>query len=772
MTTTFKSGPTPEHGDTPFQAAWPGGAPTNGELTEKPNSIVILIDDVDFSFYRWNRPYTAPEAGGINVRAATNQYQPACATLEAIATRGLTFLNARAEPVCSPTRASILTGMKPGASIKGGQASLQKGHGVANVPEFYEGDVLTNFGTGVMDEFGGTAVHDVHPYSKALVDATHGWPGTLDPAGDLEPGTIKGSFVFTGKWHLGLPTADMQEAHHTGIFPARDWGTGWPHIGSKLGADAKHSTVFSNLAEHIMPNPEEVTPGGQGRDMFYNYRIQGLTGSVAHVNGTYGTGAGTDKWVVKRQFDDALTAIAEVDAPAAGADRFYVCHIHSSFAHDPYSQAHDALIADVNLYGDDAVHPDQQVPPLPALPGAAQGALSQMGRMQAFDKELEVFLIALAAQKDAEITTLTAALDALEQTTNIYFVGDNGGESQHWLAFHTNLGNQIGLPLQQNLADSSTNYTHTEGTFKRTTFEAGTRIPMLVFGPMVGGTMRGKQTRAMVDICDVPVTVWDTLGGGTKLAEYHAANGSFYLDGVSFKDVCGGLESHVDHGRQWSLCEKYFPLGDREDTSHAELGFAFWFPATASQAITEGTFSGDGGLYKIVRRASTWSGGTGSPIFLDGDDDNGEWFFHLQEAGQTDMDPTSAGAYGSEEYAAAIQALNVNSPDPWERVQLMRRESLQVASTPATGANAPTNTEKAAYAYGVGLLDALLDQAGGENSSKYVLVDTHKIRLTSTDKLPIHDSAGLPLYEIAPDANGDFPITTETGTVTLLTQED
>ena len=67
------------------------------QAAERPNVILILADDLgwaDTTLYGKTTLYETPN-------------------IQRLAKRGMTFSNAYASPICSPTRASIFTGQNP-----------------------------------------------------------------------------------------------------------------------------------------------------------------------------------------------------------------------------------------------------------------------------------------------------------------------------------------------------------------------------------------------------------------------------------------------------------------------------------------------------------------------------------------------------------------------------------------------------------------------------------------------------------------------------------
>jgi hypothetical protein len=714
------------------------------------NHLVIMVDDVDLSLLRgMSQPFSMMESWGINVLAGSNPlYHPSLPVLEELATRSLRFQNARAMPVCSSTRACMLTGLYPGGLVKDG--SFQEGHGVGSVGPIPNAKTENDFGptgaggpTGVptIVEFG-DAPHAVKAYSKWVAET---FPGQFEDDGvTTQLDTQRVHFGMGGKYHLAHTNLAMLEpigvGQHTqdpNDIPPGEY-SGWGHIAATLGPEAKHSLVFTNLHYQISPNPAGAA-GDQGNDAYYNYRTQkfdygagefdqtsdesrALDGAVEHTDATYASHELED-WIVRRQFDDCREFARRTAAMTGTGHESWVYHLHASFAHNPYSKAPESLIYDTDLYGSAAVTQE-----ISDTGGDGAAARSQMGRLQAFDNELGRFLKLLAGLTESD--TVTAALDVLGVTTNIYILGDNGGEATIWRGFK-DIGDfraaqvpplsalNLSQAVEQNLADSGLNYSHTTGHFKRSVSETGSRIPMMVFGPMVADSLRGKITRAMVDTVDIPATVAARLSGdGDALATWHAHDdqGNWVSDGVSFVPVCTGDKDHTDHARQWSLTERYWPWGARENTQRSMLGFTYWYPES------EG---GDGGLYKLIRRTNPWAGAIGDAATLQFSNsagvqldpaDAGEYFFHLQNAGTPDAqsipyDPDNPA------YFTELAGLNMNSPDPWELFTQGQRRTYTQDINWSTGTNyAPDDTEKAAYAYGLNLLEGLLNQL----SFKYV----------------------------------------------------
>jgi arylsulfatase/uncharacterized sulfatase len=138
--------------------AAPSGAPSDAPSYRRPNVVIILADDValmDFGAY-------GGEARTPNI--------------DALAARGALFTQYRASPLCSPSRAMLLTGM---------DAHLT---GVATIPEVLPKEQKGKPG-----------------YRMALE------PQVLTLADRLRAEGYR--TIMSGKWHLGEAPGEMPQAH-------------------------------------------------------------------------------------------------------------------------------------------------------------------------------------------------------------------------------------------------------------------------------------------------------------------------------------------------------------------------------------------------------------------------------------------------------------------------------------------------------------------------------------------------------------------------------
>lgn len=139
-------------------AVSPAIAPTANGSADRPNIVVILADDVGLMDFG---PY-----GG---EARTPH-------IDALAARGALFTQFRASPLCSPSRAMLLTGMDNHLT------------GVATIPEVLPPEQKGQPG-----------------YTMALEE------GVLTLADHLRAGGYR--TLMSGKWHLGETADEMPQAH-------------------------------------------------------------------------------------------------------------------------------------------------------------------------------------------------------------------------------------------------------------------------------------------------------------------------------------------------------------------------------------------------------------------------------------------------------------------------------------------------------------------------------------------------------------------------------
>lgn len=130
----------------------------NAETSKQPNIVIILVDDAALMDF-----------GAFGGEASTPN-------IDALAARGAMFTQYRTSPLCSPTRAMLLTGMDNHLT------------GVATIPEVLPKEHVGQPG-----------------YTMALE------PGVLTLADRLRAAGYR--TLMSGKWHLGEAAAEMPQNH-------------------------------------------------------------------------------------------------------------------------------------------------------------------------------------------------------------------------------------------------------------------------------------------------------------------------------------------------------------------------------------------------------------------------------------------------------------------------------------------------------------------------------------------------------------------------------
>ena len=185
-------------------ALWIGSVVNSSRAAPMPNIVVILVDDLGY--------------GDLSSYGATDLQSPA---IDKLMSRGMKFTNAYANcPVCSPTRASLLTGKYPE---------------LVGVPGVIRTNVRTNW-------------------------------GYLDKKAVLLPQVLKSVGYDTGivgKWHLGL------EPENHPVRRGFDFFHGF--LGDMMD-DYYHHRRHGN--HYMQRNLEDVYPEGHATDLFTTWAIQ------------------------------------------------------------------------------------------------------------------------------------------------------------------------------------------------------------------------------------------------------------------------------------------------------------------------------------------------------------------------------------------------------------------------------------------------------------------------------------------------------------------
>lgn len=577
---------------------------------EVPNILIITLDDVptyaynlfdDVAPYELDGTFTpnniALDANGTNLYARTPN-------LQRLADAGVTFLNAYANPVCSTSRASLLTGMFP------------HGHGVGAV---IHTDIDPTV-AGRIHEFGDSPF-DVKTLAELVVPR----------------GYRSGHF---GKWHLaGWDGSDGTELD----FP----GTGWAHIPT-AGHWDEYKSTFHNPPVPPMP---------------YIEALQRLTGSQYHwirnSNGEINeyADAGQDcgdlsitDYTAEVQFNDAkefcvttpepwLCALMPnvdhalfQDPPDSGVatDEYHLVDEVQTFDLDTTTGgtfsikfgtettaaiAYDASASDVedalellsNIDPGDVTVTGGDLPAELTATFAGTYADTDVARMELIDIDLvgapdrlpvltpvpgdcgPTAWHAFQAALEYMDLKLGELLDALEASgrlddTLVIFTSDNGGprlildDARDVKA--TTPGTSLGATVDALLNEDAGN------RFKQTIYEGGVRVPLVISGRGVALPLRGTTTKALFHLADIYPTIAKTIS---------EPRGN--VQGVDQTPV---LKGQTDEVRKEVLAHMFAPNGDYTVISGDRVNARNYSDFGYSKRLSS-CDSAPAGRYRIVR---------------------------------------------------------------------------------------------------------------------------------------------------------------------------
>lgn len=222
----------------------------------RPNVLVIVLDDVgldQLALY-----------DDLNHYPARDSYEYArTPNLDALAQSGVRFTQARANPICSPTRALISSGRY---GFRNGVGTIVRAEGISH--DFTEFSVAP-----APDELNLPEAPELSAYQLAWI----------------------------GKWHLGLTLA---EGGSGDLHPQR---IGWPHF----------TGAFRNLNQH--PNPGPIVLEGHSVAPGYNhwYRIVDGQRTVETTYATVQQRIDCQDWILAQDEDPwcAVLALSACHSP-------------------------------------------------------------------------------------------------------------------------------------------------------------------------------------------------------------------------------------------------------------------------------------------------------------------------------------------------------------------------------------------------------------------------------------------------------------------------
>ncbi len=214
--------------------AFIGTATISFAETTKPNVVVILADDLGWS--------------DTTLFGTTKLYQTP--NIERLAKRGMTFTRAHsASPLCSPTRASLLTGLSPAR------------HGIT-APNCHSPEVILKATVG---DGGPPTKPSILPSSVTRLATTYPTlPKSLKAAG-----YATGHF---GKWHLGpVPYSALEHSfdvdlpHYPGPGPAGSYVAPWKFL------DFDPQTPGEHIEDRMADEAVAFIEANRNEPFFLNY---------------------------------------------------------------------------------------------------------------------------------------------------------------------------------------------------------------------------------------------------------------------------------------------------------------------------------------------------------------------------------------------------------------------------------------------------------------------------------------------------------------------
>lgn len=446
--------------------------PSPGEAAPPGNFLVVLVDDLGLDQLR--------AYDDLNLYRTVGNAYPYAHTphIDALAQRGVRFDQARAYPICSPSRAALQTGEY---GLRTGCGTLVRG-----------------------PSQGAESAYELGGVGQPAVDSL----AMLARRAGLATGLF-------GKLHLQVERDDGGP----GI------GTGDAYACSVLGYD-----VFRGVRRNpnTPPHPPREPCGTHVREVAFTYYEwieaggdEGVTRRLVHgpaespCEGAY---------LTETQMERTLDWIRGL------GDRPFLAVWCTSEIHGPFQWPPVGPEGDRHGFG---------------------GQPPDGGRRERFQN----------TRGRAKLEYLDGALgrlfegmepDVLARTT-VVFMGDNGSQG----SFAAVQDGEVRYPIghaRHRTGDETAGFSmepYDIERMKRTVYEPGVRVPVIVAGPAV--SRPGRASAALVDVTDVHATLRELLAPpGSRLARLG--------DSISFADILRG-EPDEAHARQFSYAAEIAPNG-------------------------------------------------------------------------------------------------------------------------------------------------------------------------------------------------------------------
>ncbi len=519
------------------------------------NVLVVLTDDLGVeplsAYDRVNAwPGTAAETKAAGLYANTPR-------LDQFAAQGLMFTNARALPLCSPTRSGLYTGRY---GMRTGVGALVMLGEVSNT--------FTEFGVDVGSVVGGTTrVRREYVLAEFARAAAY-------------------KSAFFGKWHQALFGADPSIPQtpfinkiEAGATPSgfAFVGTGWEHL-ELVGRWDHWFANFRNLNQDPQPYslddkqdgsfgvPCAAFPGQHVRDGGWYARVKGESETRLYN--------GPVDYADRVKVDEAL---AWMNQPTHEP---FVCVVAMSLIHTPLHDPRPAGYPVRAVYGDiiDSLPDDQIAWPL------------QMAMLEALD---------------VEFGRLVDGLDpAVKARTLIVVTADNG--TQTTLKEARDVHGRVLGPTYDALIDAP------EARFKGSLYEGGVHVPLFVQGPI---DLVRNLPRVSTALVDVHVDIFDTVREILRKPYSSVAVDGRRKDGISFLGVLrSAAQGFSQHPRQFGFHHRFGSNGDGDDPTARDArndwAYLAHLPGDATYKLQRRS-----GLYELYRLLSDHGTQAGSDPF-------------------------------------------------------------------------------------------------------------------------------------------------------------
>lgn len=471
----------------------------------RPNIVLIALDDVGVDYLA---QYSGFQLSHLNYVNGSSGWGPVTTGIGRLAQNGVKFLNAFANPTCSPTRSMLMSGRY---SSRQGIGTVIKDSAVGECREYSDSEYSTE--------------PTLAEFLKAQGYRT----------------------MMCGKYHLGLPTVEMDVP-----LPANftEYSTiGWDGPTDVLGFDCFRGH-FRNLNQR--PEPENGTEK-KGYYNYYWYESDNVTSQPGNPDGP-------NEHATRKQRGQITNWINHGNKDGTiGATEPWFVYWPTSVAHSPYGDSSSATASGMgcpDIAGDPAVEglaawvytAGYQTP---GVVGSVWSAVENLAY------ELEMLKIKIG--------------DDVWGRTVFILVGDNGTdgivmdsfqngftgggvvEPPHPMA--TYLGTEYG-----GLVDNPTNH------FKTSVYRPGTAVPLIISGPDWLVKNKNRDSSALVDVVDIHATI-----RRIAQADYtDATPDTRGHDGADLYDVLADITDADEDHRTQSLSERFSPCGNVDQaTSHS-----------------------------------------------------------------------------------------------------------------------------------------------------------------------------------------------------------